>query len=337
MSDIEKLTAYHSIKSYLSKEDQKELIKKLGLGSTDLGRRLQGLTNEDEFCLILYYLECCKHMISFNEGASFLTESYSPDMLIELVNGEKLFIEIKSKHEEDHFKISGGNLQKRIDFANDFNFPLYFAVKLKGYWGLFPSSYLQNNSGKIVFPIDFNNSVFNQKFNGKFYIFPKGLKIESEYSQTDIPIGSIRHPDYGNLISYKFSYKEKLIFEANQEDESKIRLSLLLEHLEDVMSIQSQKVETLDNGNILIVEELKQLFASTDYAFFLSPITHTINNFEIKYDSNSFFKSILEDRSDRLIRGMLKELISAIKEFNVPVIETDNITLKEDGSFEAEV
>jgi hypothetical protein len=337
MANIEKLTAYHSIKSYLSEEDQSALVLKLGLDPSNLDLRLQGLRNEDEFCLILYFLECCNHIIKFDEGVSFLSKSYSPDMLLELSSGEKYFIEIKTKTNESKFKISGGNLEKRLAFASDFGFPLLFAIKLNGYWGLFTGEYLQNTSGKIKFPDDFNRSMFNQKFKSTFYVFPKGIKIESEYSQGGDPVGKIQHSDYGNLISYKFSYKDNLIFEATKEDKRKIHFSFLLEHLHDVMSNQSQTTETKENGNTVIKEELTQDFACSDYAFFLAPIQHTISNLGTKFDNSSFYKSMLEDRDDRLIKKLIHDLISYLKDLGIPIIITNKITLNSDGTFKTEI
>ncbi|WP_196221659.1 hypothetical protein [Leptospira weilii] len=147
MSDIEKLTAFNEIRSYLSQEDQDELLRKLNIDQTNIKGRLRGLSNEDEFVMILDYLKCAKHIVSINESSSFLTESYQSDLLVQLKTDEKLFIEIKSK-EDSNFKISGGNLDKRINFSGDFGFPLYFAIKLRKNWVLVTSDYLKKNAGK---------------------------------------------------------------------------------------------------------------------------------------------------------------------------------------------
>ena len=118
MADIEKITAFKNIAPCLSPDRQTELARDLDIDLERLPHRLAGLTNEDEFCLILSYLESCNHIISFDEGISVLTESYPPDLLIQLKDGRNIFVEIKSKDAGPAWKISKGNLDKRIEFAN---------------------------------------------------------------------------------------------------------------------------------------------------------------------------------------------------------------------------
>ena len=136
MNDVEKLVAFNNIRSYLSQDDQKDLLTKLALDEKNLHLRLRGLNIEAEFFIIIHLLDSCKHILSFDEGTSVLTQSYSPDSCLALSNNKKILVEIKSK-EEFQYKISAGNLQKRVDFASEIGFKLYFAVKLKSFWGLY--------------------------------------------------------------------------------------------------------------------------------------------------------------------------------------------------------
>ena len=326
MSDVEKVVVFNAIKSYLSEKDQSDLINKLNLDATKLDHRLRGLKNEDEFCLIMYFLDICEHMIGFDEGVPVLTKSYQPDMLIKLKNNERFFVEIKSV-EDDKFKISGGNLQKRIDFANEFGFPLYFAVKLGGYWTLYPSDYVQSKSGKLRFPDDIEQSKFNEKFGSHFYIFKKGIKIESIYSCTEKAMGGIQNDNYGNLISYKFLFEDKLIFQADQSDESKIGYSLIVENLQNEMSIQSQVVTALNTDKTLVVEELTDDLACCDYFFFISLIKHTRHDLGFMYDSTAFFKKFLSDRKQMLTKNMVNVVLSELKSEGLPIYVANLIKL----------
>jgi Holliday junction resolvase len=327
MSDVEQLQAFNAIRGYLSAGDQQDLAHKLNLDMAKLDNRLGGLKNEDEFCLIMYFLDTCKHMIRFDEGVSVLTGSYQPDMLIKLNNNVQFFVEIKSVA-EDTFKISGGNLKKRIDFADELGYPLYFAVRLRGYWTLFPSQYLRSKSGKLVFSDDIEQSEFNDKFGSQYYMFRKGVKIESVYSRIKGPIGGIQNIDHGNLISYKLMFKGKVILQANEGDESKIGYSLILENLQDVMSIQSQIITAVDSDKTLVTEELVEDVVSCDYFFFMSPIKHTVHDLGFMYDTTTFFKNFLAERKQMLTKNMVEAVLSELKAKGMPIDITKSLRLQ---------
>ena len=167
MSDIEKITLYNNIRSFLSNELLLALQKELEIDSENLNIRLDGLKKEHEFILLLDYLGSCNHILSFDEGISRLTNSFQPDLLVELKNNEKIFIEVKSTKELYLKKISGGTFQRKIDFAKIFGFPLYFAVKLDQGWGLFPSEFLKK---KLHFNHDLIFSCFNEKLDSYGYM-----------------------------------------------------------------------------------------------------------------------------------------------------------------------
>lgn len=319
MADIEKIVAFNAIRSYLNNEDQNNLIDKLGLNKKTIENRIKGLKFEDEFYLILSFLKACKHMISFDESASVLTQSFQPDMITKLNNGEILFIEIKSVKDEK-YQISGGNFQKKIDFANEIGFPLYFAINIKDYWHLFSSDYLKSKNGKIEFPYDIIESKFNRKFNSFFFQFPKGITVESVYSMKDDAIGGgIQHEKYNNLISYKFMFNDNIIFQADQNNDEKAIYSIILENLHDVMSNQSQIISRLDEDKVKITEKLTSSLVMPDYFFFLSSIKHTINQFGLYYDSTLFMKQFLEDRKKFFDKDHIEAVIKDLIKMGVPI------------------
>jgi len=320
MNDVEKLVAFNNIRAYLTEMQQQELLKNLALDPTNLQYRLRGLNVESEFFIILHLLNCCKHILSFDEATSVLTQSYSPDSCLVLKNDNTIFVEIKSK-DEFTYKISGGNLQKRIDFANEFGYKLYFAVKLESFWGLYSSDYLQSKNGKLTFPDDYNNSDFEEILGSQLIIVPKGIKIESYYSMDADPLIGIHHKTFGNLYSYKFYYNDRLIFEINKANESEAVFSIILEALHDEMSKQYQDVKDLGDKKTLITEMLTENSFFYDYNFLLSHIYHTQTSFGYILDTTSFYKSVVEEKGKTPItKELLEHVIQLLQKKGVPII-----------------
>ncbi|KKC47741.1 hypothetical protein VE23_12500 [Paenibacillus sp. D9] len=104
-TSMEKIKAFHSIKSFLNEEQQKQVISMLGLTSTDLTKRIWGKDNEVEFILMIFLLQWCKSIVGFEEGVAKLTNTVASDLYIELKNGEKIVVEIKSTDKKS-FSIS---------------------------------------------------------------------------------------------------------------------------------------------------------------------------------------------------------------------------------------
>jgi Holliday junction resolvase len=320
MNDVEKLVAFNNVRSFLNDDDQKELLKKLNLNEENLNTRLRGFNVETEFFLILHSLESCKDILSFDEGTSVLTNSYTPDTCLILKNDEKIFVEIKSK-EDFQYKISGGNLQKRIDFADSFGFKLFFAVKLKSFWGLYSSDYLKSKNGKLTFPDDYNNSEFENVFDSKLIVLPKGIKIESYYSKTKDHLAGIHFPKYGNLFMYKFYFEDKLILDVNKENEHEAVYSIALEALHDEISKQSHEVKDLGNGETLVTEKLINNVFLYDYNFLLAHIYHTQSELGYIHDTTSFYKNIISQKGEKPIsKEILSYILSDLKQRGVPII-----------------
>ncbi|MFC4231469.1 hypothetical protein ACFOW1_06190 [Parasediminibacterium paludis] len=320
MNDVEKLVAFNNIRAYLTEEQQQELLRTLALDPTNLSHRLRGLNVESEFFVILHLLQSCKHILSFDEATSVLTQSYSPDSCLVLKNDEKIFVEIKSK-DEFAYKISGGNLQKRIDFAKEFGFKLYFAVKLGSFWGLYSSDFLQSKNGKLTFPDDYNNSDFEEVFGSQLIIAPKGIKVESYYSPDKESLIGIKHGTFGNLFSYKFYFQDNLIFEVKKENESEALYSIILEALHDEMSKQFQEIKDLGDQTTLITEQLLENTFFYDYNFLLSHIYHTQTNFGYILDSTTFYKSVIEEKGKTPInKELLQTVIKLMQNKKVPLI-----------------
>lgn len=148
MSDFNKIIAFQQIMPYLDKEQQENLANTLGMELEEIERRLVGKNKEDEFILILLFMNVCKNITAFDEGVSQLLKTATSDLLVELQNENKFMLEIKHT-EKEKYSISMGNLQKRIDYARQYGLDLYFAISIKGYWMLFNAEYLKDKKGKI--------------------------------------------------------------------------------------------------------------------------------------------------------------------------------------------
>lgn len=115
---------------YLNKEQQENLANTLGMELEEIERRLVGKNKEDEFVLILLFMEVCKSITGFDEGVSQLLKTATSDLLVELHSGKKFMLEIKHTDKE-RYSISMGNLQKRMDYAAKYNLELFLQYQLK--------------------------------------------------------------------------------------------------------------------------------------------------------------------------------------------------------------
>ena len=127
MSDFNKIMAFQQMMPYLNKEQQEKLATTLGMDLQEIERRLVGKNKEDEFVLILLFMEVCKSITAFDEGVSQLLKTATSDLLVELQNGNKFMLEIKHT-EKEKYSISMGNLQKRIDYASKYGLDLYLSL-----------------------------------------------------------------------------------------------------------------------------------------------------------------------------------------------------------------
>lgn len=296
MNTIDRLQAFYNAAAYIeSNEAKSRLAIELGLDPSSIEPRLEGLRAQDEFLLILHYLQSCKHLLAFDESASVLSQSYQPDLFVQTNTGERMLVEVKSTTAA-RFEISGGNLQKRIQFAKNIGFPLFFAVRINGIWLLVKSKYLQENSGKLKLDTDYQNSEFASYFESTLYAIPQGIKVISQYSLNDKSTDFIQHGEYGGLISYKFYFQDKLIFSADKTDYSAIGHSMVLERLHDEMANTHMKIEDGKDGLTTTTEMLDYNMLIPDYAFYLSSVFHTLRNAQDAYDVTTLFKDLLESK-----------------------------------------
>lgn len=121
--DLGKLLAFNQLAMDKTEEEKRVLAEQLNIDYEEYKKRIVGKEKEADFIAIMKSLDVLKHFEAYDEGFSHITGEYTPDFKIEMNNGYKMMLEVKHTG-KDIFKISQGNLQKRIDFANRQGLPL---------------------------------------------------------------------------------------------------------------------------------------------------------------------------------------------------------------------
>lgn len=315
MSDFNKIIAYDQIMPYLNQTERQMIANTLGMSIEDMEKRLRGKHKEDEFILILLFMEACKSITSFDEGVSQLLKTATSDLLVELKSGVKFMLEIKHTDKEE-YSISSGNLQERIDYAKKYNLDLYFAISIKGFWMLFPSDYLKSKKGKINIS-DLTKSKLDEIIGCVSYIFPKNLSIKSVYSTNTKKSCGIKFEPYGDLVSYELLYNGKKIFRVKGKNSPYLGYSILLEALQDRLSADTQTI-VQDGVYTIITETFTQSNnAISEYLFLLSIMEHTVNENGEKYTPHTYIENAKADKDilDRRfkldhVRGIIQFLVN---------------------------
>lgn len=294
MSDFNKILAFQQMMPYLNKEQQEELANTLGMDLQEIERRLVGKNKEDEFVLILLFMEVCKSITGFDEGVSQLLKTATSDLLVELKNTNKFMLEIKHTDKE-RYSISMGNLQKRIDYASKYELELFFAISIKGYWMLFNAEYLKEKSGKIDFS-DLVKSKLDEILGCVSYVFPKNLRIKSVYSKDEkIKSTGIQFDPYGKMVSYELYYNDRKIFRVKGKNSPYLGYTMILEALQDRLSMDTQVIE--QSGDYTIINEsfTNDFNAISEYKFLLAPIEHTSYEDGEKYTAHTYIENAKAD------------------------------------------
>lgn len=314
--DLNKLLAFNQLIIDMTEDERKKLALSLNIDYEEYKKRIVGKEKEADFIIILKSLEVLKHFEAYDEGFSHITGEYTPDFKIEMNDGYKMLLEVKHT-DKDMFKISQGNLQKRIDFANRQNLPLRFAISLKGLWGLFTVETLLKKNGKLTFD-DFRGekscSWLDIELATCSYMFEKQIKIRSIYSTNHPKKMDIGFEPYGQLISYELYYDDKKIFRLKGKNSPFIQHSVYLEALQDRVANTHQDIE--NSGEFTIITEytdknMAQIIP--EYEFVIAPITHLckeINSKQIKYSSQlAISEREFNYLSVRRLRFILSELV----------------------------
>ena len=293
----------------MDEESQKDLLSKLGLTESEVNKRLVGKKKEDEFLLFLMLLDVCESIIPIDESITQILGESSCDFIIQMKNSNEMFM-LEVKHtDEEEYKISMGNLEKRIKYANDKNYKLYFAISIKGFWMVFDQDYIKNNNGKIGVK-DGIHSELDTLFSTCSYLFLGSIKIRTIYSKKNHKKQTfIYHKDYGHLIAYEFYFNDKLVFNIKGKNSKYLPYTTILEALQDRISCSNQEIKK-DKDGITVIEEFdNNPNMITEYTFLLSIINH------ITYDDNNTYDAHLLIKESKLSKSYLinKDLILILR------------------------
>ena len=275
---IEEIFSFHELVKKKTESEQMKLAQLIGIDFEEYKRCIKGKEKESEFILILKSLGRLAHFTAYDEKLSHITDEYTPEFTVELTDGYKMMIEVKHTDKEV-YKISGGNLQKRIDFADRHELPLRFAISIRGIWGLFTTETLQAKNGKITIQ-DMkgteSTSWFDSELETCSYMFWDPIRIETIYSHNHKKGMRIYSEQHGELISFKlYSGKKQILKVKGRESNSRLYL-IVLQALQDRLSIMSDPVIRKENGFTIITEVAKPPLWIFEYQFLLSAIEHTI-------------------------------------------------------------
>lgn len=315
-TSIEKIKAFHSVKGYLSTEEQSDLQQKLKISDDDL-KRLSGLDAEKEFILMLYMLDTANEILGFEEGIARLTNISCPDLYVELKNNKRICIEIK----ENNINMTLKGIEKSKSFAKKIGAEdLYIAVKQEGVWALYESDYVyKRKPQKINFSDDFKHSQMDNIFNNPVFFMPNGLSFECTYNKDLKDEHLSQYLDFGSLESLNIKYKDNIIFKTTKVEEA----NYVCFHLENLISACSndiQKIEEIDDNKTKVIDLLQTDSYIPLSNFLLEPVLHTIKFKSEKFDFSSFLQHQFakKDNIKKLRAGCL-DYLELLKKSGYPI------------------
>ena len=317
---FKKILDFHEQTLGKSDDEKRAIAQSQSIDFDEYQSRILGKEKEIEFFIIMRSVASFKDINPIDEELSQISGEKTPDYEVEFTDGYKMMIEVKHT-DKDQYKISGGNLQKRIDYATAHDLPLRFAVSIKGFWGLFTSDFLKSKNGKISvsdYIGEERNSWFDRELETCSYMFPKPLKIVSVYSkETAKGLGVFFEP-YGELISYELYCSNRLILSVNHDDDSKCLHMFILETIQDRLSSISQNITTSGNLTTIIEQndaEPCQVFA--EYLFIMAIIRHM--RYLGKNSRDNVFLTARESDSHMLPVEYIRLVMSDLSDLGVEI------------------
>lgn len=114
------------------------------------------------------------------------------------------------------------------------------------------------------------------------------MRIKSVYSTNEtVKSTGIQFEPYGNMVSYELYHDNKNIFRVKGKNSPYIGYTMILEALQDRLSMDIQTIEK--SGDYTIINELftNDFNAISEYKFLLAPIEHTAYEGKNKYTAHT--------------------------------------------------
>ena len=240
--------------------------------------------------------------------------------VVELKDGKKIMIEVKST-KENKYSISSGNFEKRVKWAKKQGYELYFAINIFNYWTLFSDNQMRKWSRKVS-----EKQLAYSKLStvlGVNYYIVNNVKMISHY--TDL-IAKQSLNIYDSDSNY-FSTKEQFFVDDNLVDEitptNKNNLPLIL--LSEALKTRSKMTKTILNPHdYTITYELIDNHIISIFEIYKESITHMTGNDDgDKYES--FMAMIAKDQKRReYLKNWLNALAKLLKMQVLTLIPSPN-------------
>ena len=304
-----------------SDNEKQTIAKNLSIDFNEYQRRIIGKEKEMEFLIFMKSLGSISEIKPIDEELSQISGDKTPDFEVIFTDNYKIMLEVKHTNKNE-YKISGGNLQERIDYATTHNMPLRFAVSIKGFWGLFTSDFIRSNKGKIKISDyigEARNSWLDRELETCSYMFLQPLKIVSIYSNdTKEGLGVFFEP-YGELVSYELYCSNNLILKVDHSVHSKKLHMFVLEAVQDRLSNIQQDI-TQNEVLTKIVEydsdSSYQIFA--EYLFVMAVIKHL--RYTDKNSRDNIFLTVKEGDNNILLVEYIRLVMSDLSDLGVEIV-----------------
>lgn len=314
---MEKIKAYHSIKPFISEDEQNQVANMLNLTNIDLTKRIEGKDAEFEFLLMCHLLGKLKDVIAFEEGASRLTNTTTTDFLFITHDDRRLAIEVKSTIDEK-WKISNSVLSSKEDFAKSMNAELYFALKINKHWIFLSSHYIREKGNKITFQEDRKYSALDILGEKTFGIL-KPIAFKSLYNRNPNNETNFENLDWGFLTEYSVEVDNVNLISS--KDDSLFYRSIL-EAVQRFASSHSQEVILLDKNKTLVIEKLEAFYEFKLSHFLLAPIKIIAHDLHWNYDLTTYVTEIIDNKEKELINSnMVVAVLNELHEKGLSIIE----------------
>lgn len=318
ISSVEKIELIKKLKAYTPDGDLvRRIMDDMDISQEEFNKRSKGLYREDEFLLMLILADVYSEIEGADEQLSKIYNTHTSDLKVTFKKGvgkgQRYYIEVKHTDKEE-YKISKGNLQKRIDYAKDNGLSLLFAISIKGFWMLFSEDYLQKRNGKITVK-DFKASKLDDYLDCCSYMFLEGTEIKSVYDKEagNENLG-IYYKEYGSLISYELLFRGKRIFKLHSKNNPKYIFTFVLEALQDRLSLDKQVIEQKGSRTIIREIQTEQSQFISEAFFELAFIPHMLKGRTREEALSEYLNNYIDDCSKRhnispaLIRGVMLSL-----------------------------
>lgn len=333
-NSLEKILAFHELVMGKSDDYKKEKANDFGIDFDEYKRRIKGKEKEAEFLIIMRSLKSISHLVAYDEGLSKITNEFTSDYEITFKDNYKILLEIKSSHELSKRIISGGNFEKRVEFAKRKQLPLRFAVCLGEYWGVFTSDYLKSKNFVLDCTDTMNEenikkSWLQSEFGTCSYVFFNKIEIISIYEKNAKNGLGIFFEQYGELIEYRILQDGKEIIRCNKNNKSNLFVSMCVEAIQDELSKDNHYV--YKNGNkIKIIEfNTRKPLLIPEYRFILSRINHLSFGHDSRDDDLFFVAKSSQEEFNNYSVSYIRFALSTLVDKGLKVfVERDGLFYK---------